>query len=563
MLRRVLGAWRRSITLRVVTATLALSATVLAGVGQLVLGGVRDGLLENKVSSSLAQADAGFASARARLLAAGPIDQANVGQLLTAIVTGLREQAGRSSLYEIAVIPAPSIDTQSPAGRGSRTTGGIAATSVPAQLSEELARGTRTVAFQYVSLCYGASDAPCPRSGTDAVPGFAVGTQFRVPGASAYQLVFLFPLTNEERTLNLVRSRLAIAGGLITVLLAAIAGLVTRSVVRPVRAAARVAERLAKGDLSERMFERGEDDLAKLASSFNEMASALQRQIGQLEDLSRVQRRFVADVSHELRTPLTTIRMAADVLHASREDFSAPLMRSAELMHDQVERFEAMLGELLEISRFDAGAAVLEAEPTDVRDVVRRVATGIEPVATAQYDTTLRVHVPDSECVAEVDPRRIERILRNLVVNALEHGEGRGVVIRVAADAVAVAVVVRDYGVGLRPGEDQQVFDRFWRADPARARRSGGTGLGLSIALEDARLHGGWLQAWGEPGGGTAFRLTLPRIGGAALAGSPIELVPTDRRRTPQPGPVGHFPQALVSQHPRVLAPDAGRGSDD
>ncbi|MGQ0626030.1 MAG: MtrAB system histidine kinase MtrB [Sporichthyaceae bacterium] len=558
----MLGSWRRSITLRVVTATLTLSTTVLILVGQLVLGGVRDGLLETKVASSLAQADAGFASARARLLAAGPIVQANVGQLLTAIVTGLREQAGRSSLYEIAVIPAPGIDAQSPAGRGSRTTGGIAASSVPPQLSEELARGPLVVASQYVSLCYGASDSPCPRRGTDAVPALAVGTQFRVPGASAYQLVFLFPLTNEERTLNLVRSRLAIAGALITLLLAAIAALVTRSVVRPVRSAARVAERLAAGKLSERMHERGEDDLAKLASSFNEMASALQRQIGQLEDLSRVQRRFVADVSHELRTPLTTIRMAADVLHAAREDFSAPLMRSAELMHNQVERFEAMLSELLEISRFDAGAAILDAEPTDLRDVVRRVVAGIEPVSHAQYATALRVHLPDSDAVAEVDPRRIERILRNLVVNALEHGEGRPVVIRVGVDALAVAVVVRDYGVGLRPGEENQVFDRFWRADPARARRSGGTGLGLSIALEDARLHGGRLDAWGEPGGGTQFRLTVPRIGGAELTESPLGLEPEDRRRSPQPGPVGHFPQALVSQYARGPFHDGGHGGD-
>jgi two-component system sensor histidine kinase MtrB len=133
--------------------------------------------------------------------------------------------------------------------------------------------------------------------------------------------------------------------------------------------------------------------------------------------------------------------------------------------------------------------------------------------------------------VAEADARRVERVLRNLVVNAVEHGEGKDVVVRLAAAGGAVAVAVRDYGVGLKPGEATRVFSRFWRADPARARTTGGTGLGLSIALEDARLHGGWLQAWGEPGGGSQFRLTLPRTADEPLRGSPIPLEPEDSRR--------------------------------
>ena len=124
----------------------------------------------------------------------------------------------------------------------------------------------------------------------------------------------------------------------------------------------------------------------------------------------------------------------------------------------------------------------------------------------------IEFQLPARGCVADADRRRVERILRNLLVNAVEHGEGRGAVVTVAADRDAVAVAVRDYGVGLRPGEEQLVFDRFWRADPARARTTGGTGLGLSIALEDARLHGGWLEAWGERGQGSVFRLTLPRV---------------------------------------------------
>jgi len=537
--RALLRTWRRSITLRVVSATLVLSLTVLALLGQLVMRGVRDGLVDSKVSASRAQAAAGFASAQSRLEAAGTPQRANVGQLLTQIVTALRDQAGSSSLYELVLVPSPTVDADVPAGRLRIATGGVRPASVPTAMADALAEEPGSRADRFASICFGGTDEPCPPDAA-RVPAFVVGTQFNISGAGAYQLYFLFPMTAEARTLDLVRSRLALAAIALLVLLGAIAALVTRSVVQPVRSAARVAERLAAGGLAERMVERGEDDFAKLASSFNGMASALQRQIRQLEDLSRLQQQFVSDVSHELRTPLTTVRMAADLLFDGREDYPAHAARAAELMHDQVERFEALLAELLEISRFDAGAAVLEAEPTDVRTLVRRVVDSVEAMAATQYGSHIRVEEPTRECIAEIDPRRIERVLRNLVLNALEHGEGRDVRIRLAVDDDAVAVGVRDYGVGLRSGEAALVFNRFWRADPARARVSGGTGLGLSIALEDTHLHGGWLQAWGEPRAGAQFRLTLPRTAGGVLRESPIPLEPVDRRgprRPPVPGP--------------------------
>jgi two-component system sensor histidine kinase MtrB len=128
--------------------------------------------------------------------------------------------------------------------------------------------------------------------------------------------------------------------------------------------------------------------------------------------------------------------------------------------------------------------------------------------------------------LVQVDVRRIERIVRNLVVNAIEYGQGKPVEIRVAANDTAAALTVRDHGIGLKPGEDVLVFSRFWRADPARSKTLGGTGLGLAIALEDARLHGGKLQAWGEPGEGAVFRLTLPRRAGADYTMSPLPLGP-------------------------------------
>jgi two-component system sensor histidine kinase MtrB len=258
----------------------------------------------------------------------------------------------------------------------------------------------------------------------------------------------------------------------------------------------------------------------------NYMASELQKQINTLEELSAVQQRFVADVSHELRTPLTTVRMAAEVLHDAREDFDPIAARSTELLQNELDRFEALLTDLLEISRFDAGAAELALSVADLRDVVDRVVEANAPLA-ASNRTAVVVHA-SGPATAEVDVRRIERIVRNLLVNAIEHAEARPIEVLIDSDEHAVAIAVRDHGVGFEASQAKQVFHRFWRADPARARTVGGTGLGLSIAMEDANLHGGWLTAWGRPGQGAQFRLTLPRTAGAILATSPLPMVPRD-----------------------------------
>jgi two-component system sensor histidine kinase MtrB len=314
---------------------------------------------------------------------------------------------------------------------------------------------------------------------------------------------------------------------LLLLLAGGVTWLVTRQVVTPVRLARRVAERLSSGRLEERMHVRGEDDIARLGTSFNQMAASLQKQIRQLEELSRVQRRFVSDVSHELRTPLTTVRMAGDVLYDARERFDPVTARSAELLQKELDRFELLLTDLLEISRFDAGAAVLDLEDVNLVDVAHRVVESTRALAEAR-GTTVVVKAGERPCIVEVDVRRVERIVRNLVTNAIDYADSREVKVLLDSDGQAAALAVRDYGIGLKPGESVLVFNRFWRADPARARTSGGTGLGLSISLEDAHLHGGWLQAWGEPGQGTQFRLTLPRRAGDPIDRSPLPLVPAD-----------------------------------
>jgi two-component system sensor histidine kinase MtrB len=325
----------------------------------------------------------------------------------------------------------------------------------------------------------------------------------------------------------LLQRTVLLSGLALVLLVVAIALLVTRQVVRPVRVVAQTASRLAAGDLSQRIKVHGADDIARLGRSFNDMAGSLQRQIRRLEDLSRLQRRFTSDVSHELRTPLTTIRMASEMLHERREDFPPELARSAELLQTELDRFESLLGDLLEISRYDAGVAHLESETVDIRGVVNSTVAANRLLAQ-RHGSEIVVHVPADPVTVDMDSRRVERILRNLVGNALDHGEGRPVEITVGQDSDAVAVVVRDHGVGLRAGEAGLVFNRFWRGDPSRSRLTGGSGLGLAISLEDARLHDGWLQAWGERGRGTQFRLTLPRRAGHTLMSSPLPLHPDD-----------------------------------
>ncbi|MDR2702850.1 MAG: HAMP domain-containing histidine kinase, partial [Cellulomonadaceae bacterium] len=297
--------------------------------------------------------------------------------------------------------------------------------------------------------------------------------------------------------------------------------LVTRQAVTPIQRAAATASRLAQGNLEERMPVRGQDEMTVLARSFNDMAASLETQIEQLEKLSVAQRRFVSDVSHELRTPLTTISMASELIYDSRAQLDAGSARSAELLQSQIDRFEVLLADLLEISRFDAGAASLETEEVDVVALVHKVVQDAEPLAHKKA-VNVNIIPLSGPCTARVDNRRIERILRNLVSNAIDHAEGKPVHVVISGDSAALAVVVRDHGVGLSKEQATHVFDRFWRADPSRARTTGGTGLGLSISQEDARLHAGNLDVWGVLGMGTSFRLVLPRTAANQITQPPL-----------------------------------------
>ena len=357
-------------------------------------------------------------------------------------------------------------------------------------------------------------------------PGVVVGTTLITSAGERFPVYYVFPMTSEVTTLRDIQRAVYTTGAALLLGLTAIAYLVTLQVVRPVRKAGRTARRLASGQLDERMPVRGTDDLASLAISMNEMASDLQQRIRELETLSTVQRSFVSDVSHELRTPMTTIKMASDLLYEERGELPPKVRRTVELMNTEIERFSSMLADLLEISRFDAGVAALELDEVDLGTLVASEVQAQETFAHSQ-GSELRLHL-DGAASAQLDARRIRRIVRNLLTNAIDHGEGRPIDVTVASDEEAVAVTVRDHGIGFQAELSSRVFDRFWRADPSRARAAGGTGLGLAISREDARLHCGWLSAWGRPGLGAQFRLTLPRNPEVILSSSPLPIIPAD-----------------------------------
>nr|WP_085995798.1 MtrAB system histidine kinase MtrB [Nocardia transvalensis] len=504
--------WRRSLQLRVVVSTLTLSLIVITILGVVLTSQITDRLLDAKINAAVEEMSRARNTVETQLTGAHDSSTQAI-QLLDALRTlstgSTSQAAGAAGSYQAALAMVGD-------GQQELTEGPVQ--DVPAELRRFVQQNQ--VSYQFTTV-----------SDTDGYRGSALVIGSPSTEVPTLEIYLIFRLDNEQRSLDLMRGTMLIGGVVLLVLLAAITALVTRQVVLPIRSAARIASRFADGRLKERMLVRGEDDMARLAMSFNEMAESLSNQITQLEEFGNLQRRFTSDVSHELRTPLTTVRMAADLIHGSSDELDPALARSAELLVTELDRFEGLLNDLLEISRHDAGVAELQVESLDVRMCARAAISTVRHLAK-ESSVELVVDLPEDPLVAEVDPRRVERVLRNLLANAIDHSEGKPVLIRMRGDteANAVGIVVRDQGVGLRAGEEKLVFNRFWRSDPSRMRRSGGTGLGLSISVEDANLHDGRLEAWGEPGMGASFRLTLPLVRGRKLGNSPLSLEPPKRK---------------------------------
>ncbi|WP_238422590.1 MtrAB system histidine kinase MtrB [Gordonia sp. 'Campus'] len=507
---RVFGhIWRRSLQLRIVVSTLVLSIVVLLILGFVLVTQITDRLLDVKLAAATEEIDRARISVERDLSSgAGNMSVQNRLRQTRSLLTDRDADTGQAS----GAVGAFDTVLLVPGGSDTGIASGVGPTAeIPSNL-RDMVRGGQ-VAYQYTQV---------PDGSGGRAPALIVGTPTNasVPGLELY---LVFPLTAEQNTLDLVRGTLLTGGVVLLGLLAAIAWLVSRQVVIPVRSASRIAVRFADGRLKERMPVRGEDDMARLAMSFNDMAESLSKQITHLEEFGGLQRQFTSDVSHELRTPLTTVRMASDVLYEGREDLDPVRKRSVELLDKELDRFETLLNELLEISRHDAGMAELAAERMDMAIPIDGALATVGHLAE-ETGTELILDLPAEPVLAEIDPRRVERILRNLLANAIDHGERKPVTLTMRSDGDAVAITVRDQGIGLRPGEEKLVFNRFWRSDPSRFRRSGGTGLGLAISIEDARLHQGRLEAWGEPGKGACFRLTLPLVRGHKVLGSPLPL---------------------------------------
>ncbi|MEU0500020.1 MtrAB system histidine kinase MtrB [Nocardia sp. NPDC005998] len=509
--------WRRSLQLRVIVSTLTLSLIVITILGVVLTSQITDRLIDAKINGAVEEMDRARNTVESQL--AGVHDIGTQQQRLIDARNALSNRGGTGQSTGVA----GSFDSALSLVGG--TPQQLISTGPIQEVPEEL---RRFVARNQVSYQFATVSDPDGYHGRSLIIG---SPSAEIP---TLQIYLIFPLANEERSLSLMRGTMMIGGIVLLVLLAAITALVTRQVVLPIRSAARIAGRFADGRLKERMLVRGEDDMARLAQAFNEMAESLSNQISELAEFGNLQRRFTSDVSHELRTPLTTVRMAADLIHGSSDDLDPALARSSELLVTELDRFEGLLNDLLEISRHDAGVAELQVESLDVRMCARAAISTVRHLAR-ESGVEVVIDMPEEPLVAEVDPRRVERVLRNLLANAIDHSEGKPVLIRMRGDveANAVAVIVRDQGVGLRPGEEKLVFNRFWRSDPSRMRRSGGTGLGLSISVEDANLHEGKLEAWGEIGIGASFRLTLPLVRGKKMGASPLPLEPVTRKALP------------------------------
>jgi two-component system sensor histidine kinase MtrB len=541
---RFAHVWRTSLQFRTVLMTVALTGAAVLVAGFLVSFIVGNGLYQSRLEQSYHDSARATTDAQKKLDASDATDPEAIDNLFLQVFGDIKNST-TTGLVASFRVPGQGIDAAAPVGVSTFGSGNDIITK---DLRKAVQSSPHAVFAQSVAL---------PSGDGSTHPGIVVGSELQLPTAGRYELYIGYDLSDSEQTLLFVQHTLLIVGLALLVLIAGITYLVVRLILTPIRVAAQTSQQLADGDLEVRMPIANEDAFATLARSFNGMADALQRQITQLATLSQLQQRFVSDVSHELRTPLTTIRLAGDVIYDQREDFPPATARTAELLHAQIERFDRLLSDLLEISRYDAGSVVLELEPTNLVRLAEDAVEDMRPLAMTN-GSEVRLEAPGGYFEVEMDPRRVRRVLRNLLGNAIEHGEGKPIVVTVDSNQTAVALSVRDYGLGMSERDVAHVFDRFWRADPSRKRTIGGTGLGLAISLEDAAKHDGWLDVWSSPHEGSNFRLTLPRVPGEPIAASPLPLAPSDAPRTADDRPIGH--ESIGGRHDDGDEP-TGRGT--
>jgi two-component system sensor histidine kinase MtrB len=506
--------WRESLLTRTVAVT-----AVLSGVAVTVIGGymsltIQSSLFGSRLDQVVAESVRTSTQIQAlfdnSVTPAGTID---VETANSSAQTAIRTNQSVPGSGGFAILRTPGQIT--PQTMTSTSTSGLDLSVLSDQLRQQVVQEPDSLHRQSVGLSVG----------NQVVPAVVTGSVIQVPTAGQYELYLVYDFSDVQSTLTLVQQTLVLGSISLVMIITLVTWLVVRLAIRPVKVAANTAERLAAGFLEERIDEGGEDVIAVLARSFNKMADSMQNQIVRLGKLSRLQQRFVSDVSHELRTPLTTIRLAANVLSEKRDQLDPESARSLELLETQIERFEVMLTDLLEMSRYDAGAVEIDRDHVNVVELVQECLDQLAPLADRK-GSPLLLEVLGGYGEVDADARRLRRIMLNFVGNAIDHGESKPIVTFVDSNKDCVAIAVRDWGVGMTEQQVARVFDRFWRGDPSRQRTTGGTGLGLAIAQEDALAHGGAIDVWSTPDGGTCFRVTLPRVEGGSVENSPLALPP-------------------------------------
>lgn len=509
-LKEVRSHWQHSLQFRAVSVALMLLMVTFLVVGTFLANQIASSLFRGRLDQALEESAAGFANVQSVLDSSDAVDrdeiEAEVRLFLTVLETGSSD-----TQRQWVLMPAQAQSAQNfiPAQAQNPWMD-------PAKIPFDLQRTVTTSE----GIFWQSAQIDVTEHGP-LVPVVVVGTRISIPQSPEYGLYLIYDFSSAQSTATYINTVVWLGFGIMLIVVVSIVWVVTRAVIKPISSTAITAEKLAAGNLDQRMKVTGENEAARLGHSFNKMADSLQDQIYRLETLSTMQQRFVSDVSHELRTPLTTVRMAAELLHDARDGLDPLHRRSAELLYNQVDRFDTLLADLLEISRFDAGSATLDLVPVDALTVLKETIESAQPHID-RLGVKLTVHTDLTEQTVEMDHRRIERVLRNLIFNAIEHSEGKPIDVYVAASQTALGIAIRDHGVGLNEEQLTQVFNRFWRADPSRKRTLGGTGLGLAISTEDVRLHGGTLDAWGKPGEGACFRMTIPLKHGIELGESPV-----------------------------------------
>lgn len=520
---RALGLFRKSLQARAVLLTVVMSSGALIALGGFLSFSIGGGLYEARLSQVLGSSKQAAVDVQNTFSAASVTDDVALQSLLNSVVPRLESNASDLT-RRVALLRTPGQATgmvlQSPISAE------LDQALIPYELRQKVAKTPGQLVYQSIAI---------PFAGVTQ-PGIVVGSSIQVPVAGNYELYLVYDIQGDQDTLDFVQRTLLIGGLILILVIGIVSYFVSNVVVKPVMIAADVSEQIAEGNLDARLDEKGEDATAHLARSFNTMTASLQQQIAKYQSLSEMQQRFVSDVSHELRTPLASIMMSSHLLNSSKARLPKELAERSDALNNQTQRFSKLLDDLLEISRFDAGAIKATMEVNEIAEAVGYAIDEVEEFAR-QKGSQIRVDIPSESIEVEYDFNRIHRLLLNVLVNAVEHGEGKPIDIRVGHSMNAVAITITDYGIGMTPEQSARVFDRFWRGDPSRARTIGavelglpigGNGLGMAIALEDAQLHNGWLQVWSAKGKGSCFRLTLPKRYDLPFRTSPLPM-PADK----------------------------------